>query len=158
MARHFSGAPGSPACGARPHTTGPFRHGAPDSTADSFQTMALATRIKRASREAPSVADAFADTPKDVLVFERMDAGFSLIGGTGRGAGWAGLVDVPDAERTLVRRAWTVGVPVRVAGRRPQQVVGPYHARFATAIPVGDRHVVVVGSNRPIELTDGDAV
>ena len=96
--------------------------------------------------------------PSDILVFERTDAGFSLIGGNGRGAGWAGIVDVSDAEQTLVRKAWSVGTLVRLAGRRPQQVVGPYHARHAAAVPVGDRHVVVVGANRRLDMTDGDII
>lgn len=119
--------------------------------------MTLATRSANDSPQS-SVADTLPDRHQDVLVFEKTEAGFSLIGGSGRGAGWAGLVDVPDAEQTLVRRAWSAGVPVRVAVRRPQQICGPYHARFAAAVPVGDRHVVVLGSNRPIEITDGDAV
>src|ERR671936_2281505 len=67
-----------------------------------------------------------AHPPSDIMVFERTDSGFSLIGGNGRGAGWAGIVDVPDAEQTLVRKAWSVGTLVRLTSRRPQQVVGPY--------------------------------
>jgi diguanylate cyclase (GGDEF)-like protein len=104
------------------------------------------------------MAHSVAHQPTDILVFERTDAGFTLIGGNGRGAGWAGIVDVPDSEHTLVRRAWAAGTPVRTTSRRPQQVVGPYHARSAAAVPVGDRHVVVIGSNRRLQINDGDIV
>jgi diguanylate cyclase (GGDEF)-like protein len=41
---------------------------------------------------------------------------------------------------------------------RAEQVAGPYHARNAVAVPVGDRHVVVLGSSRPIQLRDADLV
>ena len=98
------------------------------------------------------------DMPADVLVFEKTDAGFSLIGGYGRGAAWAGIVDVADSESTVVRRAWTVGTPVQVSSRRPQHICGPYHARYAMVIPVGDRHVVVLGSSRRFDMSEGDAI
>lgn len=101
----------------------------------------------------PAVASTL---PKDVLVFERVATGFSLIGGTGRGATWAGLVEVSDAEDSLVCRAWSTGVPARLSGRKPQHTVGPYYARHAVAVAVGDRHVVVVGSDRALPMTDAD--
>jgi diguanylate cyclase (GGDEF)-like protein len=120
--------------------------------------MAMATAASGATREATAlVRHAVAHPVSDMLVFERTETGFSLIGGNGRGAGWAGIVDVPDAEQNLVRRAWTVGMPVRLAARRAEQIIGPYHARSAIAVPVGDRHVVVLGSNRRIAMSDGDA-
>ena len=117
--------------------------------------------LASASPHAPArteLTHSVAHPPSDILVFERTEAGFSLIGGNGRGAGWAGIVDVPDAEQTLVRKAWSIGTLVRLAARRPQQVVGPYHSRFAAAVPVGDRHVVVVGANRRLDMTDGDII
>ena len=106
----------------------------------------------------PALAHSVDHPASDILVFERTEAGFSLIGGNGRGAGWAGIVEVPDAEQTLVRKAWSVGTLVRMNSRRPQQVVGPYHARSAAAVPVGDRHVVVVGANRRLDMSDSSIV
>jgi diguanylate cyclase (GGDEF)-like protein len=46
--------------------------------------------------------------------------------------------------------AWRRGMAQSVATDDPRQVAGPYHARHAVAIPVGQRHVVVLGDARPI--------
>ena len=51
--------------------------------------------------------------PADILVFERTSTGFALIGGSGRGAGWAGIVDIPDGDRSLVDRSWRRGAPLQ---------------------------------------------
>jgi diguanylate cyclase (GGDEF)-like protein len=93
-------------------------------------------------------AAAAAAAPEDVLVFEQSEAGFSLVGGTGRGASWAGIVDIAR-DRSLVGRAWDAGVPLRLAGTRPSQVAGPYHAKHAVAVP---------GSHRAIDLRDTDVL
>jgi diguanylate cyclase (GGDEF)-like protein len=96
-------------------------------------------------------------TPDDVLIFEQVDGTFQLIGGVGRGASWAAIVSFP-ADGSLVAQAWSRGTPQRLSGPRAVQVAGPYHARHAVAVPVGDRHVVVLGSARPILLRDADLV
>ena len=93
----------------------------------------------------------------DLLVFEQLDGAFQLIGGTGRGASWAGIVSFP-ADGSLVDKAWSRGTPQHRSGTRAAHIAGPYHARNAVAIPVGDRHVVVLGSGRPIVLRDADLV
>ncbi len=98
------------------------------------------------------------DTIDDVLVFEQTERGFSLRGGTGRGAGWAGIVDVEAGPGSLVGRAWQGGTLVRHTSDEATQIVGPYYARHAIAVPVGERHVVVLGSDRAIDLLDGDAL
>ncbi len=92
--------------------------------------------------------------PKDILVFERSETGFSLIGGIGRGAKWAGIVELSDAEDSVVRRAWSTGLPVRVSERRAQHIAGPYYTPHAIAVAVGDRHVVLIGSDRALSMTD----
>jgi diguanylate cyclase (GGDEF)-like protein len=94
----------------------------------------------------------------DVLVFKHSDVGFSLLGGAGRGVGWAGVVDLEPGDDSLVGRAWRAGALCRQAGTRAQQVAGPYHARHAAAVPVGQRYVVLFGANRPIELREPDFV
>jgi hypothetical protein len=95
--------------------------------------------------------------PDDILVFERSDAGFSLVGGSGRGAGWAGLVDL-GLERSLVSRAWDSGAPVRQSGPQASHVAGPYHAKHAVAVAIGDRHVVILGANHPLDLRDAGVI
>jgi diguanylate cyclase (GGDEF)-like protein len=98
------------------------------------------------------------DTVDDVLVFEQTERGFSLLGGTGRGAGWAGIVDVDAAPGSLVGLAWQRGTLVRQSSDQAVQIVGPYYARHAIAAPVGHNHVVVLGSDRAIDLLDGDVL
>jgi diguanylate cyclase (GGDEF)-like protein len=99
-----------------------------------------------------------ARAPEDVLIFEQTDLGFTLVGGDGRGAGWAGIVDLGPADDALVGRSWRRGTAERLSGRRPRQVAGPYYARHAIAVPVGQRHVVVFGAERPITLGDSELV
>jgi diguanylate cyclase (GGDEF)-like protein len=94
----------------------------------------------------------------DVLVFEHTDRGFALVGGSGRGAGWAGIVDLLPSDEALVGRAWRRGTAERQSCPRPTQVAGPYYARHAVAVPVGQSHVVVLGSQRAIALRDSELV
>jgi diguanylate cyclase (GGDEF)-like protein len=96
--------------------------------------------------------------PKDLLIFEHTDGNFALVGGHGRGAGWAGIVELEAADSALVGRSWQRGTAERVSGRRPSHVAGPYYARHAVAVPVGQRHVVVLGDDRPITLRDSELV
>ena len=124
---------------------------------------ALTARPTRAERaRAPRARGAVArrqpeTAPDDLLVFEHVDGTFQLIGGAGRGASWAGIVSLPD-DGSLVAQAWARGTPQRLGGPRALHVAGPYHARNAVAIPVGDRHVVVLGSSEPIVRRDADLV
>jgi diguanylate cyclase (GGDEF)-like protein len=92
---------------------------------------------------------------RDVLVFEHSDAGFSLVGGTGRGEGWAGIVDFAD-DRSLVAQAWAAGGTLRHSDPRDTHVAGPYHSVYAVAVPAGDRYVVVFGSEHRIALSDAE--
>ena len=95
---------------------------------------------------------------EDVLVFESAGEGFVLVGGSGRGAGWAGVVELDAANIGLVGRAWSRGTPERLSGPRPTRIAGPYYAPHAVAVPVGQRHVVVFGSSSPISWRDGELV
>lgn len=118
----------------------------------------------------PPIAAVTAETPRaprraavqsiadDVLVFEHIDAGFTLVGGTGERAGWAGIVELGVHDDGLVGRAWRRGTAERLGGRQPAHVAGPYYARYAVAVPVGQRHVVVYGSRRPIVASDSQLV
>ncbi len=95
---------------------------------------------------------------EDVLVFEQGPAGVRLVGGTGRGAGWADIVELVTADEPLAARAWQSGVPVRVEDSAPVRVVGPYWAAHAILVPLGQEHLVVLGHRAPLDLTDGAAV
>ncbi len=121
-------------------------------------SSALATQgAPRTRRTSRSVQPADPITA-DVLIFEHTDGGFVLVGGTGRGAGWAGIVELERIDEALVGRAWRQGTAERISGSRPVQIAGPYYARHAVAVPVGQRHVVVVGADRRISLGDTDLV
>lgn len=95
---------------------------------------------------------------QDILVFERTDVGFSLLGGAGRGAGWAGIVELDRDDDSIVGRAWRTGIPCHQSGERSSHVAGPYHARHATAVPVGDQYLVLFGARRPIDKRETEFV
>jgi diguanylate cyclase (GGDEF)-like protein len=120
---------------------------------DTRQGTPATRTSRRASERVASAADF-----QDVLVFEHHDSGFSLRGGRGRGAGWAGIVELGARDEALVGRAWRRGTGERVEVRRAVQIAGPYYARHAVAIPVGHRHVVVLGSDKPIAAGDTQLV
>jgi len=82
---------------------------------------------------------------EDVLVFRWQDNVFRLLGGKGRGDGWANIVDVGLGDSPIIERAWRSGVPVRVSSAEPVRVVGPYWSSSAMVVPVGHQHVVVFG-------------
>ena len=90
---------------------------------------------------------------EDVLIFRWRDNCFRLIGGTGRGAGWANIVDIEVGDSPLLEEAWRSGVPARISTPQPIRVGGPYWAAHAVVVPVGHEHVVLFGgpsvSNRP---------
>lgn len=93
------------------------------------------------------------DLAEDVLIFRWRDNCFRLIGGTGRGAGWANIVDIEVGDSPLLEEAWRSGVPARISTSKPIRVGGPYWAAHAVVVPVGHEHVVLFGgpsvSNRP---------
>jgi len=95
---------------------------------------------------------------EDVLVFHREANVFRLAGGHGRGEGWANIVELSLDENPIVERAWRSGVPVRISGKRPVQVCGPYWARNALVVPVGQEHLVVFGGPSVARGSDGEFV
>ena len=93
----------------------------------------------------------------DLLVFELADGRARLLGGSGRGVGWAGVVEVAIADEPLLSElAGTPGRPHR-RGRAPAHVLGPYWAASAAAISVGD-HIVVVGSSERIRASSAELI
>ena len=92
----------------------------------------------------------------DVLVLERSGRGWRLLGGAGRGASWAGSVEVPSTGEVLLRKAKPGKPPVRVEEKDPIRIVGPYWSAHAALIPVGDDHVVVAGGDGPVRGSDAE--
>jgi diguanylate cyclase (GGDEF)-like protein len=103
--------------------------------------------------EAPS-------TPKsDTLIFRLSPATFSLVGGTGRGAGWMGIVDLPRDGEPLATHVLNASRPVHVdASAEPVRIVGPYWAAHAFLVPVGSEHLVVFGGSDPVSEPDATLV
>src|SRR5207302_8001086 len=88
--------------------------------------------------------------------FHASRSGFSLVGGTGRGVGWTGIVDLPMGGEPLAARVHTSSRPARVGGGAERvRVIGPYWARHAVHVPVGGEHLVIFGGDEP--LPDGDS-
>jgi hypothetical protein len=82
----------------------------------------------------------------DLFVLRRVTGSrFVHFGGSGRGAGWAGLIEVSTDEETALSEALRTRRPVRVAHGGKELVFGPYYARAAAFVPVTNDLVVVFG-------------
>src|SRR5436190_3396444 len=89
---------------------------------------------------------------QDALVFRVSSEHLSLVGGSGRGLGWSGIVDLWLADEPVATRAHQRGLPVTVSGTEPARIVGPYWSRNAVVVPVGSEHLVVFGgSEAPLD-------
>jgi hypothetical protein len=73
---------------------------------------------------------------------------FVHFGGSGRGAGWAGLIEVDAADERSLGEALATREPVRLAHGGKELVFGPYYARAAAFVPVTNDVVVVFGCER----------
>jgi diguanylate cyclase (GGDEF)-like protein len=91
---------------------------------------------------------------EDILVFVRAGDGFRLIGGVGRGGGWAEIVEVRTSEEPIADRAWKAGVPVRTSAPTAVRIIGPYWARNGVTVPVGLDHLVVFGGSTAVTASD----
>jgi diguanylate cyclase (GGDEF)-like protein len=117
-------------------------------------TGADAARASQDAPQGPRPGD-----PSDTLVFHVDCGSLSLVGGSGRGVGWSGIVAVALDAEPLAERAHRSGRPVRVDGDgEPLRVVGPYWARHAVLVPVGGEHVVVFGGNEPLRQSNSSLV
>jgi diguanylate cyclase (GGDEF)-like protein len=104
------------------------------------------------NRKADAVARAVG--AEDLLVFELTETGARLRGGVGRGAGWAGVVEVALDEQHL--RGVADGQRVKlIRGAEPVHVVGPYWSPYAALVRAGD-HVVVFGGPEPIRSSSAE--
>ena len=64
---------------------------------------------------------------------------------SGRGAGWAGLVEASTDDSETLRQALESRKPVRLETGGKELVFGPYYARAAAFVPVSSDVVVVFG-------------
>jgi diguanylate cyclase (GGDEF)-like protein len=95
----------------------------------------------------------------DTLIFRVSKSAFSLVGGTGRGAGWMGIVDLPRDGEPLASRVISSSRPSHVdAPDDPIRIVGPYWASHALLVPVGGEHLVVFGGTQPLSEPDATLV
>lgn len=106
--------------------------------------------------DAPTPLGVAQPTAPDTLIFQVTPSGLSLVGGSGRGAGWMGIVDLPMSSEPTVARVIASSRPAHVdAADEPVRIVGPYWAMHAFMVPVGGEHLVVFGG--PAALTESDA-
>jgi diguanylate cyclase (GGDEF)-like protein len=96
----------------------------------------------------------------DTLIFRVSKTALSLVGGTGRGAGWMGIVDLPRDAEPLASRVVGSSKPAHVEGPdgEPMRIVGPYWAEHALLVPVGGEHLVVFGGSEPLSEPDATLV
>jgi hypothetical protein len=102
----------------------------------------VAETVPRADAAAASVGAA------DLFVLRRITGNrFVHFGGSGRGAGWAGLIEVATSEESSLAEALSTRRPVRIAHGGKELVFGPYYARGAAFVPVTNDVVVVFGTD-----------
>lgn len=123
-----------------------------------MRAMAQSTEPRVRGANGTDRAALVAAPAEDVLVFEAQTDGFKLIGGKGRGAGWADIVELRIADNPTVAKAWNRAMPVRVTATTPTHVAGPYWATDAVLVPVGHAHMVVFGGPSVRKVTDAALV
>jgi hypothetical protein len=100
----------------------------------------MSTTAPRSDAAAASVG------ASDLFVLRRVSGNrFVHFGGSGRGSGWAGLIEVTTDEEGSLGDALTTRKPVRLAHGGKELVFGPYYARAAAFVPVTTDVVVVFG-------------
>jgi hypothetical protein len=114
----------------------------------------MSTSVPRADAAAASVGAA------DLFVLRRVSGSqFVHFGGSGRGAGWAGLIAVDTGDEASLGQALATREPVRLTHGGKELVFGPYYARAAAFVPVSNDVVVVFGCERDeLGLADDDAL
>jgi hypothetical protein len=102
----------------------------------------MSTTAPRADAAAASVG------ATDLFVLRRVTGErFVHVGGAGRGAGWAGLIEVGTHDELVLGSALSSRQPVRVAHPEKEHVFGPYFANVAAVVAVTNDLVVVFGGD-----------
>lgn len=109
---------------------------------------------------APSIEEiAAAAGADDLFLFRRIgECQFAHIGGAGRGAGWAGIVEVGIRDEPVLAAArQTMGVS-RSSRSEPWRAFGPYYARSIAIAPLDDDAFVVFGTLDELagDVSDGE--
>jgi hypothetical protein len=100
----------------------------------------MSTTAPRSDAAAASVG------ASDLFVLRRVSGNrFVHFGGSGRGSGWAGLIEVSTDEEGSLEDALSTRRPVRLAHGGKELVFGPYYAHAAAFVPVTPDVVVVFG-------------
>src|SRR4051794_18581202 len=100
----------------------------------------MSTTAPRADAAAASVG------ATDLFVLRRVTGErFVHFGGAGRGAGWAGLIEVGMHDELALGKALSTQQPVRIAHTEKEHVFGPYFAHVAAVVPVTHDVLVVFG-------------
>ena len=100
----------------------------------------MSTTAPRSDAAAASVG------ASDLFVLRRVSGNrFVHFGGSGRGSGWAGLIEVSTDEEGALDNALATRKPVRLAHGGKELVFGPYYAHAAAFVPVTADVVVVFG-------------
>jgi hypothetical protein len=95
----------------------------------------------------------------DLFVLRRVSGEqFVHFGGSGRGAGWAGIVDVETGESDALSSSLATRSPARVTHEGKDLVFGPYYAHAAAFVPVTNDVVVVFGFEQSPEGASDDAL
>ncbi len=94
----------------------------------------------------------------DELIFRVSPTALSLVGGSGRGAGWMGIVDLPRASEPLAERVLATSKATHVDAAEPLRIVGPYWNVHAFLVPVGGEHLVVFGGSQHLAEPDATLV
>jgi diguanylate cyclase (GGDEF)-like protein len=85
---------------------------------------------------------------EDLFVFRRVAGGlYSHVGGIGRGAGWAGNIELDSGQEQHLATALRTGAPVSVELEEPGRIVGPYYGRSAMIVPCAAERVVMFASS-----------
>jgi len=95
----------------------------------------------------------------DLFVLRRVRGEqFVHFGGSGRGAGWAGIVDVDTGESDALSSSLATRLPSRVVHAGEDLVFGPYYANAAAFVPVTNDVVVVFGFEQAPESASDEAL
>jgi hypothetical protein len=114
----------------------------------------MSTTAPRSDAAAASVG------ASDLFVLRRVSGNrFVHFGGTGRGSGWAGLIEVSTDEEGSLGDALSTRRPVRLAHGGKELVFGPYYAHAAAFVPVTPDVIVVFGGeNEALGAATDDAL
>ena len=93
----------------------------------------------------------------DLFVLRRLGGRrYAHIGGAGRGAGWAGIVDITADENPLVGAALSGDSVVRRSHPEPRHTFGPYYAHSVAVIRLSHDVLVVFGYSGEIPASVSD--